>query len=238
MRCWFTILTLRQNSSPCILVASKKIQGTGVGWQGYDHNFWMLWWWTFWRQVPLSPVTTTLLLKPTPKPDRFHCLKTSRKVAWSPLASWQCSTTQSASDSAQSAWTQIWTAASPLYSPNLVSSDFFLFPKMKRHLCICQFETDDTVIDEVVQCCHSQEVPPALFWGHSKGAALVEEVLWTCGRPQKKILRLHGDSRNLSQVISLPITPLSYISERKLTGLGTVSGHLCCQTDILHNSCI
>ena len=73
-----------------------------------------------------------ILLQLTPKPDRFRCSKTPWKsVVWSPPLSWQCSTTQSASDSAKYAWMQIWTAASPPCTPHLAPSVFSLFPKIK-----------------------------------------------------------------------------------------------------------
>jgi len=106
-----------------------------------------------------------LLLQLSPKPERFCCLKMPRKfVFWSPPPSWQCSAIWSANDSAKYAWMQIWTAAPPNYSPHLAPSYFSLFPKMKRHMCICHFETDDAVTDEMMQCCHTQEVSSSCFF--------------------------------------------------------------------------
>jgi len=31
-------------------------------------------------------------------------------------------------------------------------------------MCICHFETDDAVTDEMMQCCHTQEVSSSCFF--------------------------------------------------------------------------
>lgn len=239
MRCWFTILTLRQNSSPCILVASKKIQGTGVGWQGYDHNFWKLWWWTSWRQIPyhrwLLHYYSNLLQNLTDS----NAKKRPEKLLLGVLLHHDNVPPHRVLVTVHSLHEHSFELLPQLHTHltwHLLTS--FCFAKWKG---TCVFASLKQMILLLMRWCSvvtHKNFLLHIFWGHSRDAALGEEVLWTCGRPQRKILRFHGDSRNLSQVSSLPITPLSYISERKLTGLGTVSGHLCCQTDILHNSCI
>jgi hypothetical protein len=151
-------------------------------------------------------------------------------------ASWQCSTTQSTSDSAEYVWMQILTAAPPPLFTSLGTFWLLSVSQNEKARVFAILEQMMLLLMRWFSVVRDKKfLLHAFLQGLSEVEALVEEVCWTSGRPHRKILRLYGDQGHVSQVSSLPITHPSHVSERKLTGLGIVSGHFCHQTDTLYN---
>jgi histone-lysine N-methyltransferase SETMAR len=84
--------------------------------------------------------------------------KDQKFVPRSPHPSRQCSSTQSDLNRGDFGRMPVRAVPHPPYSPDLAQSDFFLFPEMKKHLRGRHFQTDEAVINEVVQWCESQLV--------------------------------------------------------------------------------